>query len=122
MGRGKLTGVKYILLMYADPAETKAMSSQQRDIVARKHEGVVAELTASGELLDGAGLDYPWDTLTMHWSEDDVTVTQGPLVSGPCQLTAYYVVRCDGPDHARKIAVQLLDFHVTAVEVRRIHT
>lgn len=114
--------MKYILLMYADPAETKAMSARNRAIIARKHEGVVAELTASGELLDGAGLDYPWDTLTLRRREDEAMVTSGPLVSATEQLTAYYVVGCDGPDRAREIAAGLLDFHVTAVEVRRIHT
>lgn len=70
--------MKCMLLMYADPDETKAMSRADRDIVARKHDAIVAELTESGELVDGAGLDYPWTTTTLRWGADPVAV------DGPC--------------------------------------
>jgi hypothetical protein len=45
--------MKYMLLMYADPNETKAMAASNRDIIARKHKALVARLTESGELLNG---------------------------------------------------------------------
>ena len=81
--------MKYVLLMYADPAETKAMPVSDRDVVARKHEALVAELTASGELLDGAGLDYPWTTTTVRWNGGDPATTDGPFTDTREQLTAY---------------------------------
>jgi hypothetical protein len=36
-------------------------------------------------------------------------------------LTAYYVVDCESPERAQKLAEHLLDHHVTSVEIRRIH-
>ena len=38
--------------------ETKAMTESDREIIASKHEILVADLIKSGELLDGVGLDY----------------------------------------------------------------
>lgn len=113
--------MKCMLLMYADPDETKVMSRADRDVVARKHEAIVAELTESGELVDGAGLDYPWTTTTLRWGANPVAV-DGPLVGTREQLAAYYVVDCASRQRALEVADRLLDFHVTAVEVRGIHT
>jgi len=114
--------MKFMLLMYANPVETRNMSASNRQIVAEKHKVLVAQLTDSGELIDGAGLDYPWETITLRWCDGDPAGTIGPFVEAGEQLTAYYLVECADLSRAREIAGQLLDFHVTAVEVRRIHT
>lgn len=114
--------MKYILLMYADPVATQAMSASDRDTVASKHQEVRAALVSSKELLGGAGLDYPWTTTTLRWNEGKPVSTGGALTDGIEQLTAYYLVECVSLDRASVIAQGLLDFHVTAVEVRRVHT
>jgi hypothetical protein len=108
--------------MYANPQETKAMTEADRDFIARKHRGLVAKLTEAGELLEGEGLDYPWNTITMRWTSGEPVVTDGPLHPAPEHLTAYYVVDCATADRAYELARDLLDFHVIAVEVRPIHT
>jgi hypothetical protein len=111
-----------MLLMYADPNATKTMSAAEREIVARKHSALVARLTESRELLDGAGLDYPWNTKTLRLNGDKVSTSDGPLADAQEQLTAYYVVDCKDIDCALELAAEILDFHVSAVEVRPIHT
>lgn len=58
--------MRYMVLMYSDPAATEAMSASDRDAVARKHQALRTELTESGELLNGAGLAYPAGTRTMR--------------------------------------------------------
>jgi hypothetical protein len=113
--------VKYVVLMYSDPAQTKAMSPADRDVVARRHEALRAELTASGELLNGAGLAYPEDTTTIRRRNGGAVTGDGPLTRGDEQLTAYYLIDCADRDRARAIAGSVLDFHVTAVEVRHVH-
>lgn len=114
--------MKYMLLMYANPIATKAMSTSDRDTVASKHQELRTALTSSKELLGGAGLDYPWTTTTLHWNEGKPVITGGALADGTEQLTAYYLVECVSLERASVIAQGLLDFHVTAVEVRRVHT
>ena len=113
--------VKYMILMYADPAATEAMSAAERAEVAHRHEALHQDLAGSGEMLNGAGLAYPKDTTTIRWCADGSTPTDGPFVGAAEQLTAYYVVDCASPERARAIAERVLDFHVVAVEVRPIH-
>jgi hypothetical protein len=115
--------MKYALLMYAEPEQTRAMSEATRDVVLRKHEKLREELTDSGELVGGAGVALPDETVVLRLGSDGVVAHDGPLATDMVEhLTAYYEVDCDTVDRAREIAARTLDDHVTAVEVRRIHT
>jgi hypothetical protein len=112
----------YALLMYADPAHTLAMTDEALAEVARKHEALRTELSGSGELRGGAGLVLPDGTTVVLLGSEGVVTSQGPLVADTSEhLTAYYEVECDTPERAHEIAAHILDDHVTAVEVRRIH-
>ena len=114
--------MKYMMLMYSKPSETKSMSTSELDVIMRKHEALRAELTRSGELLNGAGLAYPESTASLRWQPGTpLALADGPLVPGEEHMTAYYTFECASRDRALAIAELLLDFHVTAVEVREIH-
>jgi hypothetical protein len=113
--------MKYMVLMYADPAATQAMSAAERADVFRRHDALHRDLEGTGEMLNGAGLVYPKETTTMRWHPDGSISTGGALVDATEQLTAYYVIECASPERAQAIAERVLDFHVTAVEVRAIH-
>jgi hypothetical protein len=113
---------KYAVLMFADPAHTRAMSESALDVVARKHAMLREELTESGELLGGSGLALPDETTVLRLGSSGVVTQQGPLVTDAVEhLTAYYEIECDSVGRAQEIAARVLDDHVTAVEVRRIH-
>ena len=108
----------YALLMYADPAHTRAMTESDVAVVARKHEALRSELGASGELRGGAGLVLPDETVLVRLG----VTSHGPLMADTTEhLTAYYEVECETPERAQEIAAHILDDHVIAVEVRRIH-
>jgi hypothetical protein len=113
--------MKYMVLMYADPAATEAMSPADLADVFGKHDALRRDLADTGEMLNGAGLADPKDTTTIRWHPDGSTTTNGAVIEAAEQLTAYYVIDCASPHRARAIAERVLDFHVTAVEVRPIH-
>ncbi len=113
--------MKYVLLMYRDPAQTAAMSAAERDLVARKHESLHSELAGSGELLNGAGLAYPSSTKTIRARGGVPAATDGPLAEAGIHLTAYHVIDCENAGRALCSAGSVLDFHVTAVELRPVH-
>ena len=114
--------MKYALLMYANPAHTKAMSDAAVDAVLRKHAALRDELTDSGELAGGAGLALPEETTVLRLGAEGAASAKGPLASEPAEhLTAYYEVECASEERAAEIAARTLDDHVTGVEVRRIH-
>ena len=99
------------------------MSESELDVIARKHARLRDELTASGELVGGAGLVLPDETTVLRLA-DEPLVGEGPL-SGRGDdeehLTAYYEVDCETLDRAKQIGAYVLDHHVTSVEIRRIH-
>lgn len=110
-----------MILMYSNPGETRAMATSDRDVIARKHRELVPEMTASRELLNGAGLAYPEDARAMELEGETAVTRAGPFVPGDRHMTAYYVIECEGPDRASALGERVLDFHVTAVEVREVH-
>jgi hypothetical protein len=114
--------MKYAVLMYADPAHTQAMSKAEVDVVMRKHTALGEELTAAGELAGGAGLALPHETTVLRLGPEGVVSHDGPLETEAIEhLTAYYEIECETEARAREIAARVLDDHVTAVELRRIH-
>jgi predicted enzyme related to lactoylglutathione lyase len=113
--------MKYMILMYSDPTETKSMSALDREVVSQKHRILRTELTASGELLGGAGLAYPEDSRTIQLRDGVAVRSPGPFVRADQHLTAYHMLDCEALDRALSVAERILDFHVTAVEVRQVH-
>ncbi|MGA4543994.1 YciI family protein [Uniformispora flossi] len=114
--------MKFLVLMYADPAATAAMTEAERADVFARHEALHRDLAETGEMLNGAGLGYPADTTTLRWrGAKPASAAGGPLTSATEQATAYYVVECASRERAVEIARRLLDFHVVAVEVRAVH-
>jgi hypothetical protein len=98
------------------------MSSADLEVVLSKHEALRAELSETGELLNGAGLTFPEDTTTIRLDHDGTpAAAEGSIAIGEEHVTAYYVFECADRDRAVAIAERLLDSHVTAVEVREIH-
>jgi hypothetical protein len=93
-----------MLLMYADPARTKSMPSEEVAAVKRKHDRLHRELPRFCELIRSTARP------------------NGPLLETSSEhLTAYHVVDREDADALAAFAEHLLDDHVTAVEVRRIH-
>jgi hypothetical protein len=114
--------MRFATLMYTDPEHTKAMSKSQFDAVMRKHTQLSDELVASGELIGGRGLALPEETTVLRLGRDGVVAEVGPLAGDVGEhLSAYYELKCESAERAREIAERLLDDHVTAVELRRIH-
>jgi hypothetical protein len=114
--------MKFMVLMYADPATTASMTPEQRKEVFARHQALHDDLGKTGELLNGAGLAFPKDTTKSLWAPDaEPTAATGPLVEATEHVTAYYVLECEDAERAREIAERVLDFHVVAVEVRPIH-
>jgi hypothetical protein len=79
--------VKYALLMFTDPAQTKAMSADEIAEILTKHEALRERLARSGELLNGAGLVLPEDTTVLRLAPDGVIATRGPLSAADEHMT-----------------------------------
>ena len=70
-----------LVLMYADPAATEAMTAAERAEVFRRQEALHQDLEDTCEMLNGAGPAFPRDTKTIRWQGEGTaaTTTDGPL-------------------------------------------
>jgi hypothetical protein len=105
--------------MYTDPAHTKAMTPEALEVVMQKHAAIGEE--AEGEIVGGVGMAAPEETATLRLGAEGVEASSGPFKEGREQLSAYYELEVTTEQRALEIASNILDDHVTAVELRAIH-
>lgn len=112
--------MKYMLLIYSDPAVWDAMSAAERDDVMAEANSVIADLTASGEWVGGEPLADPANTRTVRVRGDVPEVTDGPFLEAKEHLAGICVVECESVERATQIAARWPDSRYVALEVRPI--
>jgi hypothetical protein len=110
--------VKYMLLIYQNPAAFEALTQSELDQIFRDVDELMTELTASGEWVGGEGLADGSQTRTVKVRDGVPIVTDGPFVESKEQLAGYSIVECDTPERAVEIAARWPDARYWAMEVR----
>ena len=110
--------MKYILLIYQNPATWETFSEEERNRVMAEVGDIMGELEQSGEWVGGEGLADPSNTKTVRVREGIPAVTDGPFVEAKEQLVGYCIVECESPERAVEIAARWPDARYWAMEVR----
>jgi hypothetical protein len=110
--------VKFMLMIY-DNADTreKFLGPEGTDLMAAVN-GVMEELTKSGELVGGEALADPSNTKTVRFVGGAAAVTDGPLAEAKEHFGGYLIVDCDTIERAAEIAAQWPSTQFTPMEVR----
>jgi hypothetical protein len=108
--------VKYVVLIYNNPAIWEAMDQSERERVMGIHGSLIKELTASGELLRVDALADPINTKTVHLRSGAAVVTDGPFTEAKEQLAGVWTLDCASIERAVEIAAPIAEYD--AVEVR----
>jgi hypothetical protein len=115
--------MKYLLMIYNNPATYAAWSDDQRDELFGTVETIMKELTESGELVGGQGLADPSTAKTVRVRNGARVTTDGPFAESKEQLGGYLIVECETEERAVEIAASWPDAKHFAIEVRAImHT
>jgi len=115
--------VKYMLLIYNNPATIEAMSEAERDELFGEVDALMKEFTDSGELLGGQALADSSNSKTVRVRDGVPAITDGPLAEAKEQFAGYLVVECETPERAAEMASRWPDARYAAMEVRPImHT
>ena len=112
--------MKYILLIYQNPATLETFSEEERNRVMAEAGELMEELTQSGEWVGGEALADPSNTKTVRVRGGVPAVTDGPFVEAKEQLVGYSIVECETPERATEIAASWPDARYWAMEVRPI--
>jgi hypothetical protein len=103
--------VKYMLLIYSDPATPRWIG----EVAA-----LAKEFTDSGELLGHVPLADPINATTVQVRDGAVIRADGPFAASKEQLACCFVVDCDSVRRAVAIATRFPRVHTCAVEVRPV--
>jgi hypothetical protein len=115
--------MKYLLMIYNNPATYEAWSEDQRDELFSTVDVVMKDLTESGELIGGQGLADASTAKTVRVGNGVPATTDGPFAEAKEQLGGYLIVECDTEERAVEIAASWPDAKYFAIEVRAImHT
>ena len=110
--------MRYILLIYNNPATLEAFSEAELAEVMSTVDTIMAELGASGEWLGGEGLAHPSQSKTVRVRGGVPAITDGPFVEAKEQLAGYCLLECETEERALEIAARWPDSHYAAVELR----
>jgi hypothetical protein len=110
--------VKYMLLIYHNPANFQELPEDEHDAIMRDVDAIVAELTESGELIGGEGLADPSQTKTVRVRDGVPVVTDGPFLESKEHLVGYCMFEAETLDRALDIAKRWPDARHWAVEIR----
>jgi hypothetical protein len=110
--------VKYMLLIYNNPATYQALPEDERDALFAQVDKVMGELNESGELLADAALADVSTAKTVRVRDGVPVATDGPFVEAKEQFAGYLLVDCESPERAVEIAASWPDAKYFAMEVR----
>jgi hypothetical protein len=108
--------VKYVVLIYSNPATWEALPKEEADQVLSGHFAVIDELTKSGELVTQFGLADASNTKTLRVEAGAPVVTDGPFSEAKEQLAGVFLVDCESEDRVLEFSSILAQHAV--VEVR----
>jgi hypothetical protein len=112
--------VKYMLLIYNNPATYEALPEDERDALFAQVDKVLGELTESGELVDDAALADRSTAKTVRVRDGVPVATDGPFVEAKEQFAGYLMVDCETTERAVEIAASWPDAKYFAMEVRPV--
>ena len=112
--------MKYMLLIYNNPATYESWSEAERNALFGEVDVIMKELTASGELVGGEALADSSHTKTVRVRDGVPAATDGPFAEAKEQLAGYLTVDCSTPERAVEIAARWPDAKYFAMEVRPV--
>lgn len=110
--------MKYMLMIYNNPATYAAWSEAERSALFAEVDVIMKELTESGELVGGEALADASTARTIRVRDGVPAITDGPFAEAKEQLAGYLIVECETPERAADIATRWPDARYFAMEVR----
>lgn len=101
--------MKYLLLLYGDPAAEATLTDAERRAIVGEHIRFGQVLDERNAKVVGEALDGPAGTRTVRFASEggDAYVTDGPFLEAKESIGGFYVLSCAGIDEAIDLAKQV---------------
>ena len=113
--------MKYLLLMYANEAETQKYTPEDYQAFAQAWQAYMKEASAAGVLLSNNGLDPAANATTVRVRNGKTLTTDGPFAETHEQLGGYYLLDCKYLDEAIRWAEKIPTAKYGSIEVRPLN-
>ncbi|KQR10373.1 YciI family protein [Cellulomonas sp. Leaf334] len=109
--------MKYLILIHSDPKpwahptsrftdEGRALDVAEHDEADRRFDGLLGELSASGELVTAEALADPASATVYRWRSGDSLASEGPYAETQEHLAGFFLVDCATRERAEEVAAQ----------------
>ena len=112
--------MRYMLLIYTDPAVDAAQPPEAGDALMGEYYAFTQKIVASGELISGEPLQGIETATSVRVRDDRASTTDGPFAETKEVLGGYYLVDVADLDRATELAAQIPGARTGTVEVRPI--
>jgi hypothetical protein len=118
--RRRSVQVKYMLLIYANPAVTEAFAEGELEGLMQEAGAIMDELSTSGEWVAGQALAPPARSKTVRVRGGAPAITDGPYLEAKEYLAGVCLFDCESEERALEIAARWPDARHTGVELRLV--
>jgi hypothetical protein len=112
--------MRYILLIYTDPASYANLSEADQGAIFQEYYQVTDEMRGAGVYLGGEPLQGLEAATTVRVKQGKRMITDGPFAETKEYLAGYYLLNCKDLDEALEWAGRIPDARYGSVEVRPI--
>jgi len=114
--------MKYMMLIYGNPAERPQFTPEQRQAAMQAWINFQQEVQAAGILVSHESLFPVSDATTVRIRDGKTLTTDGPFAETHEQLGGYFVLDCKDLDDALAWAAKMPGAKYGSVEVRPVMT
>ena len=112
--------MKYLVIIYTDPAMLDAMPQQEFDKTMRGCIEHADELKSEGRLIESQQLEAPTTAKTLRRRNNKLTITDGPFAETKEILAGFNLIEAEDMDEAVRIASSFPWAEMGSIEVRPI--
>lgn len=112
--------MRYMLLIYTDPAAYEGMSEAEQGAIFQEYYAVTDEMSKRGVRQSGEPLQPVNTATTVRIRNAKALTTDGPFAETKEHLVGYYILNCKNLDEALEFARKIPDVRYGAIEVRPI--
>ena len=109
--------MKYVILIHSNPdpwghptshytPEGRALPAAEHERADRAFDALLAEISASGELVTAEALADPASATVYGWTPQGHLATDGPYAETKEQLAGFFLIDCRTRERAEEIAAQ----------------
>ena len=112
--------MKYLVIIYTDPAMLDAMPQQEFDRTMRGCIEHADDLKTEGRLIESQQLEAPATARTLRRRNNKLTITDGPFAETKEILAGFNLIEAEDMDEAVRIASSFPWAEMGSIEVRPI--